>query len=174
MIRKIEIIKLIQKTINIGVDNMKKLKLRYSIIILGIIILFIILSFNDDNNLDLELDGYAFSQENIGGLSHSEIYSVNIKVDAYINDNDLSNDKIQIKYEDIIISENIVLKGKTNERLRGNIIDYNNVSGNDEILGEVILLNKGEECFISLYNEDLNIIAPVNDIEKAKEKLKDY
>lgn len=152
---------------------MKRTKISYIVCLLLFIMILLMICSNNDK-LDLELKGYGFYQDVDDKTSNFYIKQVEVIINAYINDSNINNDRIEISYDGIRIIENILLLNKKDGLWTGKIVHYDNSNANDEIIGDIILFNKGKECFISLYNEKLFIIAPVGDKEKAIQKYLDY
>lgn len=150
----------------------KKIKIRYVLVLLLVVVILLTLSLNT-SKLDLKLIGYGFYQDSGDKANNFKTERVEVIIDAYINDTDLSNDRIEISYDGIRIIENIILD-KEGEFWIGYIIHFDNINAMDEIIGDIVLFNKSEECFISLYNENLNIVAPADDVETAIQKYSDF
>lgn len=149
----------------------KKNKLRYLLIIPIFAVILLIHIFNK-KKLELELTGYGFYQDAGEKAGNFKTVRVEVLINA-INDENTSNDRIEISYDGIRITENIIIH-EEDDFCTGNIIHLDNINGRDEVIGDIVLLNKGEECFISLYNENLNIVAPVDDIQEAIQRHIDF
>lgn len=152
---------------------MKRIKIMYlgGILLIVIIILMI---YSNTNKLSVEYKGYGFYQDVDKKISSIPAKNVDIIIDAYLNDSNLNNDRIEISYDDIKIIENILITNGKNGFWTGTIVHYDNVNAHDEVLGDIVLLDKGKECFIHLYNENLNIVTPADNIDIAIQKYFDF
>lgn len=153
--------------------KMKRTKITYllSLLLTAIIILIIYLN---TNKLVVEYKGYAFYQDVDKKISSSSAKRAKVIIDANLKDSNLNNDKIKISYDGIKIHGNIILKNKKDDFWTGEIIQYDNINAEDKILGDIVMFDKGKECFINLDNENLNIVAPVDNSERAIQKYMNF
>ena len=153
--------------------KIKRTKITYLLSSLLIAILILIIYLNT-NKLVIEYKGYAFYQDADKKISSSSAKRADVIIHVKLKDSNLNNDKIRISYDGIKIDGNIILKNKKDDFWTGKIIHYDNINAEDKILGDIVLFDKGKECFINLYNENLKIVAPVDDLEMAIKKYMDF